>query len=230
MALVTLTTLIENSRRKADMVGSTFVSDAEVTDYINKSIGELHDILVGAYGEDYFVTSAIFTSTGAASYVITAAPVSISDFYKLKGIDIDDGGQWMTLRSFMFNERNRRQPVASGSLYDNYRYRIAGTRIYFEQNNIPPTGTRFQVWYVPLPATLSSGAQTLDGVNSWDEYVALDVGIKCLVKEESDISALMAQKQAVLKRIVEMAPNRDAGEPQRVTDVEATRDREDFWY
>lgn len=230
MALVTLTTLIQNARRKADMIGSTFVSDAEVTDYINKSIGELYDILVGAYGEDYFVSSATFTSTGATSYVIASSPVSISNFYKLKGIDINDGGQWMSLRSFMFNERNRRQPTASGSVYDNYRYRIAGDSIHFEQNNPPPTGTQFKVWYIPLPTALSSGSDTFNGQNSWDEYVALDVGIKCLIKEESDISELMRQKMDCQKRIIEMAPNRDVGEPQRVTDVEATRDREDFWY
>ena len=220
MALVTLTTLIQNARRKADMIGSTFVSDAEVTDYINKSIGELYDILVGAYGEDYFVSSATFTSTGATSYVIASSPVSISNFYKLKGIDINDGGQWMSLRSFMFNERNRRQPTASGSVYDNYRYRIAGDSIHFEQNNPPPTGTQFKVWYIPLPTALSSGSDTFNGQNSWDEYVALDVGIKCLIKEESDTRALENQLRQMDGELELMKEQRDASMAQQVVDMD----------
>jgi hypothetical protein len=40
-----------------------------------------------------------------------------------------------------------------------------------------------------------------------------------MLKEESDASGLMQQKMFVLKRIEEMAANRDAGETQRVTDV-----------
>lgn len=230
MALVTLSTLRTSARRKADMVGSTFVSDSELTEYINKSIAELYDILVSAYGEDYFVASATFTGTGAESYLLTAAPISISNFYKLKGLDVNDGGSWVSLRSFQFSERNRRENVGAGNVADDYRYRIAGDRLYFEINNPPPTGMQFKLWYIPTPTALSADGDTFDGKNSWEEYVTLDVGIKCLIKEESDTSALAAQKQACLRRITEMAANRDVGEPHRVIDIHATRDREDFWY
>lgn len=72
------------------------------------------------------------------------------------------------------------------------------------------------------PATnLSGGIVQIDGetFNGWEEYVVIDSAIKCLQKEESDVSMLMAQKQALIKRIENMAANRDAGEPDSVTDV-----------
>jgi len=60
-----------------------------------------------------------------------------------------------------------------------------------------------------------------DDFNGWSEYVIIDAAIKCLIKEESDVQVLLMQKKQVLDRIEAMAANRDAGEPERVTDVYA---------
>lgn len=59
----------------------------------------------------------------------------------------------------------------------------------------------------------------LKGVNGWDEYVIIDAAIKCLVKEESDTNVLLLQKQQMLARIEALASNRDAGDPERVTNT-----------
>ena len=56
-----ITTLIERARRRADMVGSKFVSDTEITDYINQALAELYDELIQAHGEDTFRKSADLT-------------------------------------------------------------------------------------------------------------------------------------------------------------------------
>ena len=61
-----------------------------------------------------------------------------------------------------------------------------------------------------------------DGIGGWLEYVITDVAIKMLQKEESDVSVLMAQKQALIKRIQEMATNRDAGAPSTVRDTQSS--------
>ena len=44
----TLANLITAARQKADMINSTFIQDAEWTDYINNSYAELYDILVSS--------------------------------------------------------------------------------------------------------------------------------------------------------------------------------------
>ena len=50
----TLAQLIVRVRQRADMVGSAFVSDSEIVDYINVAMAEIHDLLVTKY-EDYYV-------------------------------------------------------------------------------------------------------------------------------------------------------------------------------
>ena len=55
-----LSELRTRARRLADAVGNNFFSDAEVNDYINTGLAELHDILVLKF-EDYYVKSATFS-------------------------------------------------------------------------------------------------------------------------------------------------------------------------
>ena len=47
---ITLAELRTQARNRADMESSEFVTDTELTDYINSSIAELHDILIQSYG------------------------------------------------------------------------------------------------------------------------------------------------------------------------------------
>jgi hypothetical protein len=69
--------------------------------------------------------------------------------------------------------------------------------------------TQFQCW---------SDTTSFEGISGWEEYVILDAAIKALLKEESDANALMSQKAAMLRRIEESAPNRDAAEAPTVSD------------
>lgn len=57
-----------------------------------------------------------------------------------------------------------------------------------------------------------------DGISGWEEYVVIGAAIKAMAKEESDVSVLMARKNAMLVRINDMAEARDAGEPMCVSD------------
>ena len=64
-----------------------------------------------------------------------------------------------------------------------------------------------------------------DGISGWTEYMIVDAAIKCMQKEESDASVLMAQKQGLIARIEAAAANRDAGNPAVVSDSQWS----DFW-
>jgi len=67
--------------------------------------------------------------------------------------------------------------------------------------------------------TFSPTDMNIDGVNGWEEYIVVDAAIKCLQKEESDCSVLLAQKAAIVARIESEASNRDAGMPSTVSDT-----------
>jgi hypothetical protein len=221
---VTLLSVRNQAKYRADMVSSSFVADAEWNSYIANSYKELYDLLISAYGNDYSVaTPATFQTDGTNDkYALpdgtlySAAPA----FYKLLGVDLQvQGGQiWQTLKPFNFAERNRYAPYGVQSLYRNtaIRYRLTGSNIWFTP--LPQSGLTIQLWYIPEPTTLSADTDTFDGVSGWEEYVIIDAAIKALQKEESDVSVLMAQKQAMISRIQAMAENRDAGSPATVVD------------
>ena len=57
---VTLAQLITRSRRRADQENSEFCTDAEVVDYINDAVAELHEMMVNEY-ELYYLSSYTYT-------------------------------------------------------------------------------------------------------------------------------------------------------------------------
>lgn len=198
---LTLADLILQTRQRADMVQSQFVTDAELTGYINESYAELYDLLVEKYGNDYFVNSYQFTTDGSSQFALPA------DLYKLLGVDVQCGMKWESLHAFNFSDRNSPHSM---------RYRILGSSLMLSPQ--APAGRTLQVWYVPRPVALVAATDTIDQISGWGEYVVTDAAIKCLAKEESDCSVLMAQKQALILRIQSAAENRDAGQPATVTD------------
>jgi hypothetical protein len=220
---VTLLQLRTRSRQRADMENSDFITDAELNAYINASVAELHDLLVAAYGEDYFLADphSITTVADTTDYNLP------SDFYKLKGVDCRiNNSQWFSLRPFNFNERNSNQDfrwaINNGPAI---RYRVMGSKI--KLSPAPDAAHTIKLWYVPTATTLSADADTLNDINNFSEYVIVDAAIKMLQKEDSDVSVLMMQKQALQRRLEVMSNNRDAGQPEAVSDIYA--EDNNFW-
>lgn len=215
------------SQQKADMVNNPFVTVPEWNTYINQSAFELYDLLTTLY-EDYYVTAPVsFATDGSSSQyaLTTVAP----DFYKLVGVDMGLGAQgnaWVTLKKFDFVSRNRYiYPQLGTSVLGlfNPSYRLVGSTIMFIP--VPAAGQYMRIWYIPRMTQLLQDTDILDGVNGWDEYVAVDVAIKALLKEESDAAPLMAVKQQLLDRIEASAMNRDAGMPDTISDTRSWSNR-----
>lgn len=214
------------AQQKADMVNSQFVTTPEWNTYINNSAFELYDLLTTLY-EDYYVTAPVtFSLDGSQTYALTTvAP----DFYKLVGVDLGlgaNGTAWVTLKKFDFVQRNRYIYPQLGTTVlglFNPSYRLVGSTIMFIPT--PASGQYIRLWYIPRMTQLLQDSDILDGVNGWDEYVAVDAAIKALDKEESDTSALMAAKQQLIDRIQAAAMNRDAGMPDTISDTRSWASR-----
>lgn len=215
--MVTLAQLKTQARQRSDMVNSQFVTDSELVSYINASLAELHDLLIASFNDDYAIEEHLFNSNGTdLEYNLPA------DFYKLRGVDVRTGnGQWTTVKRFNFNRRNEDQNSFAWNLLGlpYLEYRLVGSKIRF--NRTPDANTNFRLWYNPRLTELVADSDTYDDVNNFAEYVVVDVAIKMMQKEESDVTVLLAQKQALKERIQAMAANRDANEPASVTDVYA---------
>jgi hypothetical protein len=200
---------------RADMVSSSFVSTSELNRYINQSGAELHGVLVTRF-EDYLTspTPTSFELTGSASTY--ALP---TDFMKLRGVDYYLNGDWEPVRSFAFEERGRWSRSSLSTLVDSgRRYRVMGGYLTFQPDD-GCSGT-YRYWYVPRWSDLSSDSSELPAAfTGWHEFIVVDSAIKCLMKEESDVSALMTQRKALLDRIEAEATNRDVGEQEVIADV-----------
>jgi len=220
MATNTLLQLRTESRQRADMQNSTFVTDSELTNYINNSVSELHDILVQAYDGDYYINEVTFTTTsGQESYDISTI-ITADDLYKLRGVDAKlNTAEWTTMQPFAFNERNRRQNSGAWSYLglSNVAYRLVGDTLRFTP--VPDGQVEVRVWYIPTAVQLTADTDTLKDLNNFSEYIIVDAAIKMLQKEESDTSVLMAQKVELKRRIEEAANNRDAGQGESISDV-----------
>lgn len=221
MASVTLATLRQRALERADMVNSDFIEDDELLEYINSSYAELYDILVSKFEDYYTPAPTPFSITSGNTYNLP------SDFYKLRGVDyLISGSDYVPLRKFNFNERHADSTVRRFRGTSKLRYRIVGTKLYIE----PAANAvgSYQIWYIPLFTPLSSESDTVNGVNGWEEYIVVDAAIKMLNKEESDTGSLEVAKAKLLERIENMAQNRDADQPESVTDVTRQGYYDDF--
>tara|TARA_R100000234_G_scaffold83272_1_gene52749 strand:- start:5073 stop:5780 length:708 start_codon:yes stop_codon:yes gene_type:complete len=223
----TLAQLITRVRQRADMVGSAFVSDSEIVDYINVAMAEIHDLLVDKY-EDYYVSTTTYTLPGGNPGTLPAT------FYKALGVDFDSGGVSYRLKRYSFQERNMyNSPGAVAARIADTRYAIQGNQIKFIPD--PTTSGTVTLHYVPEAQRFSSGSTSATIVslapaiaNGYEEYVVVDAAIKCLLKEESDVQPHMVYKEQLRKRLEAAAGNRDAGESYKISDVNTGVYLEDY--
>lgn len=218
--LVTLTKLITRVRQRTDLESQTRrFTDAEITDHINEGIAELEDVIRGAFGQEYRRAQATFnTVNGTQLYALPA------DFLSLLSVDVQFSTNiFLTARPYMENERNAYKFFPIGWLYGQpIWYRLIGANISF----IPVPQGVFTVFvnYMPTSPVLVNGSDAYDGVAGWEEYAVLDAAMKCLIKDEdTDIMGVLSgQKEKIKQRILDYAPERDAGQPERVKDVYRT--------
>lgn len=226
MATFSESTLIERARRRADMVGSDFVTDPEIRDYLNSSISELHDLMVKSY-EDYFVSEQTYSAPlGSAGANLP------DDFYKALGVDYTSGGTTSSLRAYSFTERNLyNSPYANINELAFPMYRIEGNKIKFIPEN-SQSGT-LVLYYVPVATQFSSTVtQITNVIPGYEEYLVVAAAIRMLMKEESDFRALENERQQLSSRIIRAITPRDTSGSFSIRDVRKGRFRNNLtvWY
>lgn len=220
------------SQQAADRENSQFLTLSEWNFNINQSAREFYDLLITAY-EDYFVAPRVLFATNGSSNQFAlpngqnynaAAPL-----YKLYGVDCgldNSNNAWISLKKFQFIERNRYVFPQINSTFlgvFNLQYRMLGDNIEFIPT--PSSNQYIGLWYFPRIPTMLADTDVLDGFGGWTEYVIIDAAIKALRKEESDTTLLNVQKLMLKKRIEETAQNRDAGQPDCISDTRSWGNR-----
>lgn len=227
------------SQQRADRVNSQFVGTAEWNTFINKAMFELYDLLVGAY-EDYYIATPIqFTTNGnqfmydlpnGANTFTNALNMQTfipKPFYKLIGVDLavqNTNNGYVTINKFNFIDRNRFvYPNTASTIYGvfNMQYRVMGDKIEFIPT--PTSNQNIRLWYIPRLTELLADTDVTDtGISGWLEYVVVRAAKYALEKEESDTQKLDEELIFLKQRIEEMASNRDAGQPDKISNTRAS--------
>jgi len=225
---VTLSTMITRVRQRTDDESSAArYTDQEITDNLNEGIADLVDVVRGVFGQDYFRSASTFTTVnGTAVYALPA------DFLSLLSVDIVvNGTMTLSARPYMESERNAYKFFPGGWIYNQpIFYRLTASNITFIPT--PPGAYSITLNYQPVSAYLnatfdvngaltSGGNGTIDGIGGWEEYAVLDAAIKILIKDKETgmIPVLEGRKAEMKDRVQAMAPQRDAGQNERVQDI-----------
>jgi hypothetical protein len=215
------------SQQRADRVNSHFLTTPEWNSNIVQSCYELYDLLINTDQDLYLTNPITFVTNGATDtyplpdgVLYNGAP----PFYKLLGVDLSinsANNARVTVNKFNFIDRNRYiYPNTASTIYGvfNLQYRLMGPNLKLIPT--PSASQPIMIWYIPrLKELLADTDLTSTSISGWIEYVVVDAAIKALQKEESDVSVLMMQKQALIKRIEESASNRDESRPDTISDV-----------
>ena len=139
---VSLPELILRCRQRADMINTQFVTDEEITSYLNESLGELYDLIVQNAGQEFFLRRAWIEETPPAvapdtspnGYMVRGAQdgtyaVLPPDFYRLLGCEahFGDGIPWL-MRPYTFTQRFMNSPRNNSFMKGmDLRYRLGGS-------------------------------------------------------------------------------------------------------
>jgi len=215
-SVTTLAELRVKAIHDADMTSSGFAVADRVDEDINLELGELYDLVVMAYEDDFVTTANVSVVTGTESYSLP------SDFYKSRKVFWKTSDRRYRLRRFMLSDLESRigDYTALGSSGRNLYYRVLGDKIYFSPKPIE-SGT-VELFYLPEMTKLVADSDPISfsiPVSSWEDAVIAGAAARLLIREDSDPTPLLSRKASVIQRIMRAASDRDAGEPQRVTDV-----------
>lgn len=209
MASVTLTTLLTRTRERADMAGSSFVADARLTDWINEANQKLHAMLVDSMGEEYVSSTQAFTTVaGQSDYGLP------SSFYKLLGVDLDYHGIMRSLQRYERPERNLYRELHPEALP---RYALVGTNLRLYP--APPAGLTGSILYAPEATVLVNAGDSVTYPNGWERFIVIDAAIQALLKEESSVTGLVNEREAIVREIRDAKENRDMATPKYVVDT-----------
>jgi len=151
-----LVELRTQARQRADQETGDYISDDELTSYINSAYAELYDLIVQSC-ETYFIAYFdVQIPTAWAGAEIFDLPVT---FYKVLGVDWLDSSTSLdpiSLRAFNFQERNRssflRNGLSTSTSMTNVQYMIQGSAVRLIPK--PVQSGVLRVWYAPMAKIL----------------------------------------------------------------------------
>lgn len=268
MAAVTLGDLVTRARRHADQVSSTFKSNDDLKRQMLTVVARLRQKLHTGGQEYERITKERDVVPGQAIYnlpsdfnrlqlllanqnVVPAASPVLELPLDGWSSGLSDATGWVQLFPFELSEMHQLLNRSDGRA-ETVRYRMRGqltsgeSVTFARQIELRPTprvAFTLRIEYLPITSVSTDDATLVEGIDGFDEIVALEGGIYLLEAEESDASHLWRRLERLEKSLDEIAPGQDMNKPERVVDIYSQqhgtvmdglgrlgRGRRDGWY
>lgn len=160
-----------------DPYANSRITTPELTEYINKSAGELYELLINQWSSYWFFKQWVFKSTVGMSEMYPL-PLDQQKFVSIEWRQSPGSNTLnVLLERYNLQERNRYNlnayspPVVA---LGNVAYEVVGQNVWLKPP--PQAGLEFIISYVPKPLTLTdTGIITMNGVQTGDQVlVTLD--------------------------------------------------------
>ena len=210
------TTFLLLRTRSTERAGEEFttpgaVSTDELKRAVNNAYRRLRGMLTASRGAGYYAASANIASvSGTATYALP------TDFVSLLAIYVHDGSRARQMAQWEWSDaaHMRSMSLRGGYTWRSWTYRIVGQLL-----EVAPTPTEVRtivVRYIPTVADLSNDADTVDGIEGWEEWIVLTVAISLLSKLEREIGPLVQERAVLEAEIKALAGSRDAHRTTRM--------------
>lgn len=194
---ISLGSLRIQAKQRSDLENNVSISDPEWNMYLSQSRKRLYNLLIGAYGNDYyFATNYPFTlggtqfiplPDGTPSFVNANGGIA-AKFYKLLGVDLQYSASpsgYVSLRRFEFLERNKYgypNSAVNWNGYSNLRYRLEGDNLFIVPS--PMSGQSGRIWYIPAPNSMQYqlpgySVVSTNVIGSMTDTTGITAGMNC---------------------------------------------------
>ena len=192
---MTLAELITLSRQLSDTENSQFVSNAEITGYINFFYKDLYDEMI-VTNEDFHLQTLTFTITTGNTYLLPLL------FYKARLLEKVHGGlNYERIDYLNLEEKN----ISNG-----LRYRIVGNEIALFPENHPEITGDYRLYYYPKLAPLVNSADETVNLEGMDWLIAIRTANTILAKQEIVNPGLVKIETEMMQRLKRMASYRSS--------------------
>ena len=211
-----------------------FVSDAELVDMLLESRKELFDFMVSIHQGSYRLgTQSLTTVPGRNLYALQFDPDgTIGDIFgdpieRIVRIAATFDNISVPLRKWQPETDVLRIDSITWEAGMDLQYRFGSGFFFGEMFDrllyvypTPANAVVLDILYNVGPAGTTSISQTgiINDLEN-DEYLVLDGMIKCLQMEETDASAVMAQKERLIQRLTNEAAPLDEARPDTIHDA-----------
>lgn len=188
MPIVTGSEMLVRLREAVGAENDTHVGDPELYRALTVGVQETWDTLLSMGIGTEGVKSATFTCLpGVQEYAKTGIA---ADFYQVSRLLVQETD-------------GRLRPVSRVNPSEQYTMKA------------PTEGATMKLYYFPTAPVFTTGNETFDGVNGWEEHSIMGGAIYIKAKKEDDTGQFRARKREIETRMATMS-NRLRDEPPRI--------------